>query len=504
MQQKDLFLTGILLLVVVLIFYPLFYTDYIFTDEVVQLWRYRPGTDFYMFISNGRWITEILFRYLFSAIDTIHEVTYLRVFAFVGWLICIPIWYVCLKRIMSPNSYRDEPGYRMLPFFTCLYLVTSLPFAISIQWAACMELFIANTCGLLSGTLLYRRMGFTEGQFRISVWAAIAAALLGIVSLFTYQSGMGCFLIPFLFHYIARYTSKKDKVLMAGIGAYLLIYGIYFLLYKLNLQLNNIPHSPRTSLQIDIIGKLSYFFARPLERSFRFTIITDEDSKLAAAVFRGLLLVWMALVFVRFGKTKWLQAVKFIAAVTIVWILSFLPSMIVHENYASNRTMLALNICVMLACAEIVIFFIKKRQVLSVVATLFAVVFVVSAWINFRQYFLYPVHKEYVATRNFVQQRYQPNIHTIFFIRPAEDAMVRKFHIGMSMDEFGIPSSLFYWVPEDLSRQLVFEISGNRALANALVIKHWPDKESFLRSGETINNNTLLIDMPAIIKAIPQ
>jgi hypothetical protein len=507
MQKKDLFLTGLLLLLVILIFYPLFYTDYVFTDEIVQLWEYRPGrpiVDFNMFIGNGRWFAELLVKNSFSKIETIHEITYLRVLSLVGWLVCIPIWYVSLKRVIGPNSYRDDRSYQMLPFFTCLYLVTSLPFAISIQWASCMELFITNTCGLLSGTLIYKSIRLTEDKFTISIPAAIAGTFLGLVSLFTYQSGMGCFLIPFLFHYIAPYTPKKDKVFIAGIAAYILLYALYYPLYKLNLHLYNIGDSPRASLHIDVLYKTAYFIARPLERSFRFTIIANENSIVAAAAYILLLLGWITLAIFRFGKAKRWQAIKFMAAVFIVFWLSYLPSLVVKENYASNRSQLALDLCVWLAYAEMIVFFIKKKQVLSVIATLVTVVFIISAGKNFRQYFLRPVSREYVATRHFIQQHYQPNIHTIYFIRPAEEAFAQKFHIPISMDEFGIPSSYMDWVPDNLSRQLVFEITGNRTLAQSLIVKHWPDRESYLRSGTTINNNTLLIDMPAIIKAIPQ
>jgi hypothetical protein len=509
MQRKDLYLTGILLLVVILIFYPLFYTDYIFTDEVNQLWQYKPGAVVNMFIGNGRAITELLFAKLFSTIDHIQQVTYMRLFSFFGWLVCLPIWYVSLKRVMdtvsiTTGSYQVEPVYRWFPFFTCLYLVTSLPFAVSIQWASCMELFIANTSGLLSGTVLYKGIQFSDNKFRISVAAVIASILLGFVSLFTYQSGMGCFLIPFLFHYINRYTAKKDKVFIAGFVFYFLIYGMYFPLYKLVLQLNNIPHSQRTSLHIDIMDKLTFFFAGPFERSFRFTIMTDEDSKLAATSYLVLLVGWMALVFVRFGKTKWLQALKLITAAFTVFILSYLPSMIVKESFASNRTMLALNICVWLVVAEMAITYIRNRQVLAVAAVSVGIVFIISGRNNFRNYFLHPTQKEYVATRNFMQDHYQKNIRTIYFIRPSEDALVKQLHIKMSADEFGIPSSCKDWVPEDLSRQLVFEITGNRALAGALNFKQWSDRESFASSGAAIDSNTLLIDMPAIIKTIPQ
>jgi hypothetical protein len=46
---------------------------------------------------------------------------------------------------------------------------------------------------------------------------------------------------------------------------------------------------------------------------------------------------------------------------------------------------------------------------------------------------------------------------------------------------------------------LVYEITGDRQTGEQLTIKHWPDKESFSRSGESITDSVLLIDLPAII-----
>lgn len=499
MQRNDFYLLGMLLLIVILIFYPVFYTDYIFSDEALQLWKYRPGSGFNMFISQGRWLTEILFGGFFSAIDTIHELTYLRLFSFFGWLVCIPLWYLSLKRVMG-----NEPGYQFLPFFVCLYLVCSLPFAVSVQWASTMQLFIANTSGLLSGVVLYKGIRFSDDKFKASVPAVIASIVLAMVSFFTYQSGIGCFLIPFLFHYISAYTSKKDRVLIAGLVFYFLLYALYFPLYKLSVQLNHIPHNPRTSLHIDVIDKLAFFLARPLERSFRFTIIADEDSKLAGVVYKLLLAGWMLLAFVRFGKTQWLQAVKYIAAVLVLWLLSYLPSMIVTENFASNRTMQALDCLVFLVFAEMALTLLKKKQARSLLAAVTVVVFIFSARYNFRRLFLQPVHEEYVAVKNYYQQHYNRKIHTIYFIRPAENAFVQKFHISSSVDEFGVPSTFMDQVPVDLSRQLVFELTGNRAVAEALNIQQWPDRTSFENSGAVTDSNTMVIDMPAIINTIPQ
>ena len=80
--------------------------------------------------------------------------------------------------------------------------------------------------------------------------------------------------------------------------------------------------------------------------------------------------------------------------------------------------------------------------------------------------------------------------------------MAEKYAVNRSMDEFGVSSSCWEWVPESLSKQLVYETTGNRQQALQLVVKHWANKEEYCRSGENINSSILLVDVPAIMNAI--
>lgn len=497
MQRKDIFLTTILLLLVVLIFYPICFAHYIYTDEAIHLWENKPGSNFHMYIVQGRWLMDVLFTLLFRSVDTVHDLIYVRLFSLAGWLVCVPVWYVVLKRVVA-----KEPSYSWLPFFTCVYLVTSLAFSISIQWAACLELFLANTAGLLSGAVCYHAINFTNNRLRIAPGAAIGALALGLVSLFTYQNGFGCFLIPFLIHFIARHTTKKDRVLITGMIFHFLVYGIYFLLFKLSLTINHIPPIDRTDLYINPLDKLQFFFSHPFERSFWFNIIVNENDPVARAFYKVVFIGWMAAVFVRVGLKNYLQALKQIAGVLLIFLVCYLPSLIVKENYASNRTMLALNICVWLVCAEMIIYFTKNRNVLRWTGVAVATVLVISAWYNFRQQFLRPVVAEYNALKTQISQHYNPGIKTIFFIHATEDAFKKKYHVQTTMDEFGVPSSFFDWVAEFTPRQLVYELTGNRPAASQLVIKHWPDMESFTQSGEKMNDSTLFVNMPGIIASM--
>ncbi|OQP61546.1 hypothetical protein A3860_31985 [Niastella vici] len=495
LQRKDLNLLSILFLVTLVIFYPIFTASYLYTDESIQLWAYRPGSGFRMFIDQGRLVTEWLFIWLFGAVKTVAGVTYIRIFSLVGWLVCLPVWYAVLKSLMA-----KDPAYQYLPFFTCLYLVTSLPFGISIQWASCLELFLAGTSGLVAGFAFYKAILFTDNKFRIAWVPAIIGIAFGIISLFTYQTSAGCFLIPFLFHYISRKDANKDKVIVLGVIGYFLMYVIYFGLYKLSLVIGNVGHNDRTEIHIDLLNKLTFFFSHPLKRSFWFNANIYEFSSVGRALYKIMLIGLMVFAFVRYGREYW-KAVKYIVVMLGVFLLSYLPGLIVKENYASNRTMMALDLCVWLVCIEMLLYFIKKKMLLTIGAITVACTLVITAWYNLRYQFLRPITDEYAALNKFFKEHYHPGVKTLHVIKSPIDAFEKKYNIRQSMDEYGVPSTAPYWTMDFLPKQLVFEMTGNRQTGEQLEIKQWDDWETYSKSGETRTDSVLLVNMPEIINA---
>jgi hypothetical protein len=413
------------------------------------------------------------------------------------WLVCIPVWYIIVKRIAA-----NGPGYQYLPFFTCLYLATSLPFSITVQWASCIELPVANTAGLLSGAIWYLKIR-DKKKWEIPVAAVLGAAATALISLSAYQSGFGCFLVPFLFHYISAYTTRKDLVLVKGLAFYFAMYAVYFALFKAVLVIYQLGGDARTGITFDVPGKLQFFFSQPLKRAFWFNMIVNDENKLARALYKVLLTGWMLLAFLRFGKKNWLAAVKYIAAALAVFIVAYLPSLVVKENFSSNRTLVAVDMCVWIACTEMVLYVVKNIQLRRVIAFGMLAVLLTAGWYNFNKQFLLPVKEEYMAVKNYIQQHYNKNITTVFFIEAPEDAFRKKYRLQTSMDEFGVPSTYFDWVPDNLTRQLVYEKTGNREIAGKLTIKNWNDPESFAQANERVTENTLVVNMPEIINSLP-
>ncbi len=409
MNRIDYYKIGFLMLIPLLVFFPAFYTHYFYTDELVQLWLYRKGSDFAMFVSQGRLLNDWLFRYLYSHIDTIDQLARLHIFALLTWLISIPIWYRVLVRIT-----REEKLPEQLPFFAVLFLVTSLPFGIAVQWASCMELPIANTCGLLAGYLVYR--------YDWRGW--LPAMLLGLIATFFYQNALCCFILPFFLQLIAR--RKTDRSMLRPLLFYFAICIVYFLLLKL--LLHTIYHTnftDRGALADDPIKKLGYLIFVVLPCAFHFNVVASESSNVGRFIFFGIAgaCLWFDLSRLRPEPGKAVHRAireRLFYAVLLggAFILLYLPSMIIKENYASNRTLLALDLAAFLWVFSTLLQVLKTERLRWITSATAGALLVVLSFYNYRVIFLPPAIHEYTAMKTFFDKNYDPKITPFRQIHP--------------------------------------------------------------------------------------
>jgi hypothetical protein len=492
MKRAD-FLNILFLIVIALaIYYPLFYSEYLYTDEAVQLWLYKKGSGFQMFQSQGRYITEKLFQWLFNRVGTVHDIIYIRLFSLCGWLLVVPAWYYIIRKVVIKEGLPQ-----LLTGFAILYLVCTPSFSISVSWASCLELFIANTAGLISGYILYASIKYENSNVNVPFWTIIASTVFGVISLFTYQNGFGCFLIPFLLHLLAN--PKKLRLFFIGAGVYLFIYIVYYLLFRYSIRVNHLEASNRTSLHINVWDKLKFFFTRPLSSSFHFTYLFNEKSIAGVIAYLLVFTIAVGAYWLRFQTLKSVKRIEQLILVISLLMIIYLPSLVVKENYSSNRTLLALNMAVFLFVVITLLHFIKKVRIKQLVVFIASALFVFNAWYNFNKQFLAPVTNEYKQIRTFIEEKYQPGIDTFYFIRPMENFFAKKYYVTRSWDEFGVPSTFFEWTPEFFIRQVIFEKTGNRQLAEKLMTRNWLGTDLYLKSGEQASVNILLINTEEIL-----
>jgi len=496
-QLNNLFITGgdllkvlALLLVAVGIFYPLFSSEYAYTDEYVQLWLYKKGTNFQMFITQGRFVTEKLFQWLFGNANTIHDLTTIRLFSFFGWLICIPAWYFIVKKMTVREKLSP-----LLVFFSILYLICTPPFSIYVQWASCLEHFIANTAGLIAGYILYSSY---RAQKKITAQISDVALCiaLGVFSLFTYQNGYGSFFLPFIIYLAAK--PSKLRIVLIAIFFFFVTYGIYYFLFKYNLRANNLEAVGRTNISIDFFPKVRFFFGRALAIPFHFNYLFNEKDLIGAAVYVVILFTWIAF-DVRISGLSMISYLKPFVLSIVVLVLIYLPSLIVKENYASNRTLFALNMAVFFLVANTLLTAIKNHRTRLATVIVLSSVFVANAYFNFTRQFLNPVRDEYRSVRAFIEANYHAGVDTVYFIQPHEDFFVRRYGITRSWDEFGVPSTFFNWVPEFFVKQVIFEKTGNHDIAEKMITRQWPGKKEFGDSASPLSQHIMVVDIEDIL-----
>jgi hypothetical protein len=490
-SRKDLLNISFLILIAIIIFYPVFYTEFLYTDDSVQLWLYKKGSDFHMFVTQGRYLSEQLFRWLFSRATTIRDVTYLRLFSFVGWLICIPIWYVTIKKIVTREKLST-----LLIVFSVLYLICTPPLSVYVRWASCLEMFIATTAGLISGYMVYVSIDAGSGKISNPGIAVTGSLILGVISLFTYQNGFGCFLLPFLLHLASKPT--KLRTIFIGVGIYLSIYIVYYLLFKLSLKASHLEAVERTSISINIFPKIRFFF-RPLATAFHFTLLFNEKSIAGFLLYVITFIAWACTDFYQFRGITLTNRFKIFILTIFLLTIIYLPSLVVKENYFSNRTLFALNMAVFFLVANTVLTAIKKSETRVTVIAVISFLFVLNAHYNFIQEFLNPVKTEYQKVRASIEKNYNRGITTVYFIRPHQDFFVKKYGITRSWDEFGVPSTFFDWVPEFFTKQVIFEKTRNKKVAENLIVKHWLGHEEYDKAAAPVSSNTLLVDVEQIL-----
>jgi preprotein translocase subunit SecG len=477
------------------------WSHYLYTDDNVQLWNYRKGADFHMFNEQGRYLTDLLSAFFFSSIDTISQVRWLHLFSLLGWLFCLPVWYFVFNRIV-----RKEGLHPMIPFFAVLYLICCLPFTESIVWATMMELFIANTAALIAGYILYSSR---------SAFAIIPAIVFALISLFSYQSGIGCFLLPFLLQLIAK--QKLSRNILLGIGIYFVCFILYDVLFHLQLIYWHIDISNRAQLASNPLNKTLFFLGRPLACAFRLNWIVNEKSVPGMIVYALILIAYVLMntvsaasrgsayasrgsAYTSRGSAYWFSRLHYLLTVLGLLVLIYLPSLAVKENWASNRTLLALDMAAFLLLFTSLLRVIGTERNRRIMALVFGFVVFVQAEYNLRFVFLGPITQEYRLVRSYIEANYTPETRTISFIRPSNDLFQRKYGVNSSWDEFGIPSFYPEWVPDPFVRQIVFEKTGSRSIAGRLVIQNWKDAATWRHSDTTASSHVLLVDVERILQ----
>lgn len=495
--QKHLFQAiGFTVLASFLIYYPVFTADYAFTDEAHQLWNNNDRSNFVMFLNQGRMITGWLIDGAFGKMELLSDIKWLRIFSF-STMILFVVVYASLSRKLFTTINIDVRVWTL----SVIFIPCSLSAAIYVGWASCAEIFLATLAAFLSGYTLFMKVNSKDIYLKIPTTTLVVSLFFALCSLFTYQTAFGFFLFPFFLYFIKNKTAKIDRTIVIGVGFYLVSYLLYYFLFKYSLKVYNVPPSTRATIHIDPLGKLSFFFSYPLAQAFSFNFLYNARSILSQIFYPLVILCWVISLFLHIGKKKIGTIIGHMLICFALLMLAYLPLMISVENFASYRTMFALNFLVFVMACEFAVSYFKTQQVKNMVVVVAAVGFCAVAFYNYHINFSKPLKKEYAALRSYFMQNYQEGTEAIIFVRPPVNLFKPVFGVNYFTDEFGYPSTEKDWTGEPLVKQLVYEKTNSREKAKQLLFQSFltDDQVSFTATDTTVK--VLIIDMEEVFNA---
>jgi len=470
-------------------FIYVFESDYAYLDEAHQLWYNKDTSNYNMFLIQGRFITGWMIQIGFGLIDSISELKYLRIFSLVGWIATILLWQYLANKWCSRLKLSKE-----LPIVSAIILATGIPMTVYVGWASCMEMFLGFSLAIIASNLLFSEI-FKREIVEISNWRIVLIIVLGLCSLFIYQTTFGAFLIPFFLYYF--YCNKKfDKTVLIGIGFYIVISAIYYFLFKYSLIKMGINPSERTQLASNILKKISFLFSGPLPLGFSLNFPYNYHGIISQTIY-PLLLLCMILSFIKENK-KIIPVIQQVAIFFLFLFLMYISVLAVPENFASYRTVLVINLICGIAIFKAINSLLPKEKIKRIFSSLFCILLIGFAVNNYNRQFRIPLHYEYSKLRDEIEKNYKSGFTNILLIRPSENIFQKTHNIGNYKDELGIPSTYKDWTPEPLVRQIIYEISGNRSEASKINISQLSGSD--LLSQKPSPNTTLIVMDSLLLK----
>jgi hypothetical protein len=175
--------------------------------------------------------------------------------------------------------------------------------------------------------------------------------------------------------------------------------------------------------------------------------------------------------------------------------LIYLPSMIAEENFASYRTLFVFNLAVFIMVADSLLYLFKQEKYRRFFTIFMSLWLILTSFYTFNYQFINPLQKEYKVLRSFVQTNYKSGIRNVYFIRADKSLFRSTFHLNIYRDEFGVPSTYRDWVPEPIIKQMVFEITKNRKIAEEINVIQFENAELFNQSKPSLDSTTLVVNM---------
>jgi len=445
----------VLLGVFLLCYTPVLITSYGFSDDyafLTQRDRGEAGLDTSV-IAKGRPTYAVLIYVAFSYLHTVSDLRYLRLFG------------ICLMTLLAWSLHQilvRQGWNRYQALFLSIIVCTLPPFQV---YAAFAMVAFYPLAALLSGGAFYLAdHAFEESRVLYKLGLAVGAVLLMGVGLTIHQSA-GMFFWVFaavsLFKPEARLSDVLPRFLWYGIIVFAgLCFG--FTAYKLGMAVYGTESvGPlRSTLTTDIAGKVLWFLRWPLIDALNIhNLFPERWFTVMVGIFVITGLLWHF-------RGRFTERLVVSLGALLLLPLSYLPNLVVAENWSSYRTQSTLTSLIV-----VYVFFAAwgyrrflpssfSGQELTLELGIAALISSILATYNVTTYFTVPQARELAWIRTQLAQADLTRVHSIYIIGVKSGDTLAP---ALRYDEFGLPSSAQPWCPWSMVHLSLQDMEGEQA-----------------------------------------
>ncbi|MEX0329828.1 MAG: hypothetical protein AB3N64_00260 [Puniceicoccaceae bacterium] len=440
------------------------FMEYGYYDDFWQLYFYQHGkfeAPTSLFYQCGRPVQDLLSRPLFTGIDSISGLAWIRA---LNLLVFIAFAGLLIYLFESLGRFRKAS----LP----LALIATLTPAtgIILAWATMVHAPVSLLLSLIAGTGTLRVLESRQMATTSKLGWLLLFLVMTLLAEMSYQPSAGAFLLPFIIH-LARSGNEREVTLLAlkGVLFFLLVLVLYYIIYKISVLLwvGEGWFTARAEPGANLVGQLLFYLTHILSLAasywevFRtalpasgFEVILDRLANPALTIAVLGLCVYTWLHPVRSNPRdpcRWLGAA--LGPCFIGLILA--PAILSSEQYFNFRLFSVLYIALVIWSAT-GLGHLWKRFLQNhsgsptvVFAWILAAYFGLQSWTHVRHDLIEPVRQEYSILTDAVLGTYEEYPTSMVYVAPAEEYATLSLKKSRISD-YGIPLATLPYGPQHL------------------------------------------------------
>jgi hypothetical protein len=455
LTSTDWVVAGGVAIAIVVALSPVWTTSFGFLDDyaVLVTGQTDPTGLWHQYLMGGRPITGLIMLGFLSFVHTIDQLVVMRIFSVLCLALVSLLGFVALRRL----------GYHRLSAWTFGLGMLWLP---STQVLASWSILVVGSAALLIAVVAAMRASEALDLLLVSdlrwtnrVMLLVPSVLLLSTAVCADQPAAMAFWPVMCLLLLApsrrRWPVKK---LLAGAAAVGAVGGVSCAVGYVAVKAGTAwvgTALARGALVTDIGGKLHYIVWSAAPRVFDpWTLVVHYHLAIATALALAVLLP------LAIGGTLAHRLVG-LGLVMLALPLSYLPSILTAENWASARSLAGAYV-VPLAALALVVEGVPRlasadAPLRAVAAAAVGVVAIYAGYQGVSNYFAKPEHEELALARNEIRPLLVGVRSPVVVIR---SDWTETLAPGVSFDEFGLPSSYATWVPVPLTELLAREATG--------------------------------------------